>query len=711
MIEDIDIICESDELNEMKDQSSYSSNEESKSKDDFICLRFHKNELKVIKRKEDIKENNDSFEYLNFTGNEFKSEQSKKNDKAQKYDLAILVTGYNEGMNEYTKTITGIENDLKRYNSSKNLHIAIIFIIDGIEHFIKGMGIKSIQKPNINDYEIDKQNKYLNTEPPIVQRQSFKDKIPNFCDIEKFEKFIKFLEPLNQNNGTLNQLKKPEYSILFNDEYNSNDETAPIDMSLYFCIKEKNKKKLNSQDWFLRGFCKVFQPDFFMFIDSGTSPQKNSIKLLYECLRDNDDVAGCCGEIIPENSSCMQIVNQAQIVEYKFAHLFDKTFENLFGFISVLPGAFSAYRYKCFNKNLLDIYFLTETNKKLSLSFANMYLAEDRILCLELMCQKGRKNILRYIPNSKALTDAPSTLPDLMVQRRRWINGSWYSTVYIILNCTKIHQSKHSNIRKCCFGLLLIYSAISAMFTWFQVSILYLSFAISLKRALGESNNDLNKLDKISTPIIMVYVSALIACMILSLSVPPKKIKLFLECIAAVFSFYTFFTLGLTLKFLFARNEIPDIESRNSASFMAISATIIFIFLVLMRFPIDALWKVFKGIFSYFCMTGAYSNIFLINAISNIHDVSWGNRPSNSISNDGQESEYEAQRITWVVIWILSNSIFSVFFNWTDGRDDQNASIYFNILAWFIFFIIFFKIMAAFLYYWCCSCCRCKRNR
>lgn len=64
-------------------------------------------------------------------------------------------------------------------------------------------------------------------------------------------------------------------------------------------------------------------------------------------------VAGCCGEIevmVPDKkddgsqfSLYENFIMQAQYVEYKLAHYIDKSSESLFGFISVLPGAFSVF--------------------------------------------------------------------------------------------------------------------------------------------------------------------------------------------------------------------------------------------------------------------------------------------------------------------------------------------------------------------------------
>ena len=108
--------------------------------------------------------------------------------------------------------------------------------------------------------------------------------------------------------------------------------------------------------------------------------------------------------------------------EYNFAHIIDKPFESLFGFIHVLPGAFSGYRWNAlkrdkFNESILDSYFKTVITKDFeyrNIEEANMYLAEDRILCLQLYCKFGQSNTLRYIPTATAVVDPVTNIVNLM---------------------------------------------------------------------------------------------------------------------------------------------------------------------------------------------------------------------------------------------------------------------------------------------------------
>ena len=59
-------------------------------------------------------------------------------------------------------------------------------------------------------------------------------------------------------------------------------------------------------------------------------------------------IAGVCGELIPQikHDTFFDVFFYAQKVEYKFSHILDKSLESLLGHISILPGAFSAYRWE-----------------------------------------------------------------------------------------------------------------------------------------------------------------------------------------------------------------------------------------------------------------------------------------------------------------------------------------------------------------------------
>lgn len=69
---------------------------------------------------------------------------------------------------------------------------------------------------------------------------------------------------------------------------------------------------------------------------------------------------------------------------------------------------------------------------------ANMFLAEDRILCLGIFTQVNSKYILKYIEDAIARTDSINNFEDLVNQRRRWINSTWFALEYV-LNSYEFH--------------------------------------------------------------------------------------------------------------------------------------------------------------------------------------------------------------------------------------------------------------------------------
>lgn len=188
------------------------------------------------------------------------------------------------------------------------------------------------------------------------------------------------------------------------------DPEKMVPVQVLFLMKEKNAKKINSHRWFFRAVCSVIQPRITVLLDVGTSPSTKSIYHLWNAFDSDPDVAGACGEIAvmkgPYWSYLLNPLVAAQNFEYKISNILDKPLESVFGYISVLPGAFSAYRYEALledssGKGPLISYFKGERRAGETVEEgvfeANMYLAEDRILCYELVAKKDSKWILRYV--------------------------------------------------------------------------------------------------------------------------------------------------------------------------------------------------------------------------------------------------------------------------------------------------------------------------
>lgn len=262
-----------------------------------------------------------------------------------------------------------------------------------------------------------------------------------------------------------------------------------VPVQIMFCLKEKNAKKINSHRWFFNAFGPIIKPNVCILLDVGTRPGNSSIYQLWKVFNRNPLVGGACGEIRAMlGTACCQLLNPlvaAQNFEYKMSNILDKPLESVFGYISVLPGAFSAYRYAALKNDInghgpLEKYFIGEdlhsnlqgssqNIKKTGLFEANMYLAEDRILCFELVAKKDERWLLQYVASAFGETDVPSQLPEFISQRRRWLNGSFFAGVYGLIHFRKIWNSGHGFSRTLLLMIEGIYNVISLIFSWFSV--------------------------------------------------------------------------------------------------------------------------------------------------------------------------------------------------------------------------------------------------
>jgi chitin synthase len=96
-------------------------------------------------------------------------------------------------------------------------------------------------------------------------------------------------------------------------------------------------------------------------------------------------------------------------------------------------------------------------------------LAEDRILCFELVAKAGSKWHLTYVKSSKGETDVPEGAAEFIGQRRRWLNGSFAATIYSLMHFGRMYRSGHNIIRMIFLHIQLIYNLANVIMTWFAL--------------------------------------------------------------------------------------------------------------------------------------------------------------------------------------------------------------------------------------------------
>lgn len=195
-------------------------------------------------------------------------------------------------------------------------------------------------------------------------------------------------------------------------------EKGIVPCQIVFCLKEKNQKKLNSHRWFFNAFGRALNPNVCILLDVGTKPGSKALYYLWKAFDTDSSVAGAAGEIkAGKGKGWLGLLNPlvaSQNFEYKMSNILDKPLESVFGYITVLPGALSAYRYHALQNDEtghgpLSQYFKGETlhGQDADVFTANMYLAEDRILCWELVAKRSERWVLKYVKSATGETDVP----------------------------------------------------------------------------------------------------------------------------------------------------------------------------------------------------------------------------------------------------------------------------------------------------------------
>ena len=221
-------------------------------------------------------------------------------------------------------------------------------------------------------------------------------------------------------------------------------------------LNKNSQGKIESRKWFFKGFWEYMDPIYAQIIDCGSIPFWKSISMIIWHLESIPEVDGAWGEIeviLPEKKEdgsdiCFveRTLLRSQYVEYKLSHYMNKAAESLYGFVSVLPGAFSIFRWRRIKGRLLNKFLkgpngnFGEISKLISLSNPNKYLSEDRIMRLEIITKQDEDNVIHYVPDAKCLTDTSLKLTYLLKRRRRMFTSFYFSLYYVLQKRWRIRK-------------------------------------------------------------------------------------------------------------------------------------------------------------------------------------------------------------------------------------------------------------------------------
>ncbi|KAI9805734.1 MAG: Chitin synthase, class 2 [Piccolia ochrophora] len=432
-----------------------------------------------------------------------------------------------------------------------------------------------------------------------------------------------------------------------------------------FCLKQKNTKKINSHRWLFYAFGRILNPEVCILLDAGTKPGTKSLLALWEAFYNDKDLGGACGEIHAMlGKGWRNLVNPlvaAQNFEYKISNILDKPLESSFGYVSVLPGAFSAYRFRAIMGRPLEQYFHGDhtLSKKLgkkgiegmNIFKKNMFLAEDRILCFELVAKAGCKWHLTYVKASKGETDVPEGAPEFISQRRRWLNGSFAASIYALMHFGRMYQSGHNIIRMIFLHIQLVYNIFSVILAWFSLAAFWLTTSVIMD-LVGQPSDDNPRAFPFGndvTPVVntvlkYLYLAFVLLQFILALGNRPKGSRYSYIVSFVVFGviqlYLTVLAGSLVVKGFSSGPNKKEIDTSDPEKFaktffssetsgiiiIALAATF-GLYYVASFLYLDP-WHMFTSFPQYLLVMSSYVNILNVYAFSNWHDVSWGTKGS-----------------------------------------------------------------------------------
>jgi chitin synthase len=266
-------------------------------------------------------------------------------------------------------------------------------------------------------------------------------------------------------------------------------------------IKRGNRGKLDSHRCFFEIACREVRPAYFLQVDVGTSPDAGAVHEMWRSIAHSSHVAAVSARShMPQPQGITDLLGSWQYGDIAIERILLWPTEMLMGYMSVLSGQLCLTRsdavwHKPAEPSAADgrvMQSYLRGLEQLGPFESNMFLAEDRILGLEIVFQPDSCWELGYVPEANAAIDKCETWNELLCQRRRWKCSSVACRLWMFTRVLDYARSANRTLVQ----KLRILSATTFHAAYFLIEWLMPAFAVLIfsslhhfgAQSLGESS-------------------------------------------------------------------------------------------------------------------------------------------------------------------------------------------------------------------------------
>ena len=330
--------------------------------------------------------------------------------------ITVCLTAYNEDLDAYHDSLAALARGADFFVGAGEPRVAreftICILVDGLEHMSRGFA----------DYA----SRLGIYQPALLDRGA---------DYHLFETTIdRHLLQMSPHELLAQRDLAATQARLAGTLANLSPESNRQRVVLF--IKAQNRGKLDSHRCFFEVACRRERPGYFLQVDVGTTPDANAIHEMWRAISGSSNVAAVSARSHMPQPQGADLLGAWQYGDIAIERILLWPTEVLMGYMSVLSGQFcltrsdAVWRRHDAQLEARDAVPMAEDGRVMRSYLrglqhlgpfeSNMFLAEDRILGLEIVFQPDSRWELSYVPTANAGIDRCETWNELLCQRRRW---------------------------------------------------------------------------------------------------------------------------------------------------------------------------------------------------------------------------------------------------------------------------------------------------